>query len=108
MWALYDLGVVKDVAGSSGKWRDLGMQLLQPSDVGIIAQNHPGDVVGCCQRVLEEWLEKATDATWNQLIKALRSIELNHLAGQLEQMLTKRKNYHNIYSMVSRIGIMNS
>ena len=98
MWALTDLGVVKDVA-ASGKWNDLGLQLLQSSDVGIIAQNHRGDVVGCSRSVLEKWLETTTDPietttdpTWNQLIKALKSIQLIHLAGRLEQMLTKRKN----------------
>ena len=85
---------MKDVAGS-GKWRDLGVQLLQPNDVGIIAQNHPNDVVGCCQCVLKKWRETFTDVTWNQLIEALRSpsIQLNHLASQLEQMLiTECKN----------------
>ena len=91
MWALTDLGVVKDVA-ASGKWNDLGLQLLQSSDVGIIAQNHRGDVVGCSRSVLEKWLETTTDPTWNQLIKALKNIQLIHLAGRLEQMLTKRKN----------------
>ena len=91
MRALTDLGVVKDVA-ASGKWNDLGLQLLQSSDVDIIAQNHRGDVVGCSRSVLKEWLKTTTDPTWNQLIKALKSIQLIHLAGRLEQMLTKRKN----------------
>ena len=90
---LYD-HVAKNVAGL-GKWQDLGVQLLSPENVGIIEQNHPQDVVGCCKLVLKEWREKTTDATWNQLLRALKSpsVELNHLAGQLEQMLiTERKN----------------
>ena len=80
--------VVNTVAGH-GKWRDLGVQLLPPETVGIIEQNHRQNVVSCCKRVLEEWLQTTTDATWNQLIRALRSpgVQLNHLAGQLEQML---------------------
>ena len=86
--------VVNKVAGQ-GKWRDLGLQLLPPETVGIIAEDHPHSVVSCCRRVLEEWRETTTDATWNQLIRALRSpsVHLNHLASQLEQMLiTERKN----------------
>ena len=80
--------MVNKVAGH-GKWRDLGEQLLPPETVGIIAQNHSHDVVSCCKRVLEKWLETTTDAAWNQLIIALESpgVQLNHLAGQLEQML---------------------
>ena len=90
---LYD-HVVKDVAGLSN-WRDLGVQLLPPNEVGIIERNHPNDVLSCCKGVLEKWLETATDPTWNQLIEALRSpsVQLNYLAGQLEKMLiTERKN----------------
>ena len=82
--------MVNKVAGSSqGKWRDLGVQLLPPETVGIIAEDHSHSVVSCCKRMLEKWLETTTDATWNQLIRALRSrgVQLNHLASQLEQML---------------------
>ena len=74
------------------KWRDLGVQLLAPEHqvvLRVIAADHPHDVVSCCKCVLEKWLDTTTDATWNQLIKALRSpsIQLDYLAGQLEQML---------------------
>ena len=75
------------------KWRDLGVQLLprlgQERMLDIIAADHPHDVVSYCKRVLEKWLDTATDATWNELIRALRSpsIQLHYFAGQLEQML---------------------
>ena len=92
MRALHD-HVVNSVAG---KWRDLGVQLLPSDMVDIIAVDHPNDAVSCCKSVLKKWLETTTtDATWNQLIKALRSpsVLMNHLASQLEQMLiTERKN----------------
>ena len=81
--------------GGAGKWRDLGVQLLPPEMVDIIAVDHPNDAVSCCKCVLKKWRETATDATWNQLIRALRSpsVQLNYLASQLEQMLiTERKN----------------
>ena len=76
------------------KWDDLGDQLLvrpdQANVVNIIRANHPGDVISCCKRILKEWLDTTEDATWNQLISALRSpsVRLHHFAGQLEHMLT--------------------
>ena len=81
------------------KWRDLGIQLL-PSDqermLCIIEANHPHDVVSCCKRVFDKWLDVTEDATWNVLIKAVKSpsVQLDYLAGQLEKMLIiKRKVY---------------
>ena len=85
MKALHD-HVVNSVAG---KWKDLGVQLLPPEMVDIIAADHPHDVVSCCKCVLKKWRETATDATWNQLINVLRSssVQMDYFAGQLEQML---------------------
>ena len=80
------------VISVADKWRDLGVQLLQPDPeklLNIIAEDHPHDVVRCCKRVFEKWLEITTDATWNELIRALRSpgIQLIYLAGRLEKMM---------------------
>ena len=76
------------------KWKDLGVQLLVRSDhLRIIAADHPHDALSCCQCVLEKWLDTTTDATWNQLIAALRSpsVQLDYLASQLEQSITECK-----------------
>ena len=86
---LYDHVVIK----AADKWKDLGVNLLPQSDqermLKVIAADNPRDVVSCCKCVLEKWLDTTTDATWNQLIKTLRipSIQLDYLAGQLEQIL---------------------
>ena len=85
---LYD-HVVNETAH---KWRDLGVKLLRPDQenlLNIIAADHPHDVVSCCKCVLEKWLDTTTDATWNELIRALRSptVQLVTFAEQLEQML---------------------
>ena len=74
------------------KWRDLGVQLLPPNSEGeirIIAKDNPNNAADCCKRVLEKWLDTTTDATWNQIITALKSstIQLNYLAHRLEQMM---------------------
>ena len=81
------------------KWKDLGVQLL-PSDqermLCIIEANHPHDVVSCCKRVFDKWLDVTEDPRWNMLIKALNSpsVQLDYLAGQLEKMLiTECKTY---------------
>ena len=84
---LYD-HVVNNVAD---KWRDLGVQLLRPDQekmLDIIAADHPHDVVSCCKCVLKKWLD-TSDATWNELIRALRSptVQLDYFSGQLEKMM---------------------
>ena len=78
----------------------LGVQLLrsdQEKMLDIIETDNPhNDAVSCCKRLFEKWLQATKDATWNMLIKALRSpsVHLDYLAGQLEKMLiTKCKIY---------------
>ena len=80
------------------KWRDLGVQLLrrdQGNVLNIIEADHSHDVVSCCKCLLKKWLETTTDATWNELIRALRSptVQSASFAEQLEQMMiTECKN----------------
>ena len=76
------------------KWRDLGIQLLEYDPIrtlDMIAANYPHDVVSCCRHVFQRWLETSANASWNQLIRALRSpsVQLDPLADQLEQMMSK-------------------
>ena len=81
------------------KWRDLGMELLRSdleNELNIIAENHPRDAATCCKCVLEKWLATTINATWNELLKALRtpSVQLDSFANQLEQILfTESKLY---------------
>ena len=92
---LYD-HVVNETAH---KWRDLGVKLLRPDQenlLNIIEADYPHDVVRCCKCVLEKWLNTTTDATWNELIRALMSpsVQLVTSAKLLEQMLiTECKTY---------------
>ena len=80
------------VASVAKKWNELGLQLLrsdQTHELDIIEINYPQDVVRCCKCVLKKWLDSSVDATWNQLIEALRcpSVGLNYFASELEQRL---------------------
>ena len=43
--------------------------------------------------MFKKWLEAHEDASWNQLIEALKSIKLVHLATQIEQKLVG-KSFH--------------
>lgn len=43
----------------------------------------------CCEEMFAKWLEIEENASWDQLLKALRSpsVQLIHFASQIEQML---------------------
>ena len=43
----------------------------------------------CCQEMFAKWLETEENASWDQLLKALQSssVQLIHLANQIEQIL---------------------
>ena len=88
-----DKYIVKEAAH---KWKDLGLQLLPYGGCAVlhmIEVDHPCDTVSCCRRVLEEWLDTTTDATWNQLTRALKNprVQLDYLADRLEQMMVDKR-----------------
>lgn len=79
----------------ASKWRDVGIELLRADKqnvLDIIETNHSHDAVTCCKCVLKKWLDTSIDASWNQLITALKSpsIDLDYLATQIEQMMTTK------------------
>lgn len=57
--------------------------------MAIIKKDNPLDVNGACQAMLKLWVDTTSDATWNQLIAALRApgIDLNTPASDIEGML---------------------
>ena len=92
------LHVVEEAAH---KWRELGALLgLKYYKINLIAAYHPHDDVMRCGVVLERWLQTTPYASWNQLIRALRSpsVQLDSLAEQLEEKMLgiKCKIYSNI------------
>ncbi|XP_065886043.1 uncharacterized protein [Dysidea avara] len=101
MAGAYDRPSLKDLYvdvshGIAAKWRDLGVLLLNPPNenvFNIIEKNHPQDVLACCKCMLQKWLDTKPDASWNQLLEALRSpcVQLNSLADQIDHKL-KEKN----------------
>ena len=70
----------------------MGIELLDPEDIHTldeIEKNHPTDVSTCCTKMFRLWLDKQPEASWEQLIQALRepTIGLNELANTTEQKL---------------------
>ena len=78
----------------SSKWHDLGLELLEQEDedgLNEIESNNPNDVSKGCKEMFQLWLRKCTNATWNQLIQALKEVELNNVATTIEGMLMPAK-----------------
>ena len=74
-------------------WYVLGVKLLkedQESHLDVLKLNHAGDNQMCCMEMFWHWLSTDTDASWQQLIEALRSpaVELPVVAADLEKVLT--------------------
>ncbi|XP_065918803.1 uncharacterized protein [Dysidea avara] len=75
------------------KWYDIGLELLEPVDepnLRIIKSNRLGKVESCAE-MLELWIDRQPNATWNQLIKALKApgIELHSVAAKIGNMLIR-------------------
>ena len=87
----------------TAKWYDIGVELLDDADVpalNTIKTDHPGDSNQCTAEMLGLWLEKKSDATWNQLTDAFRepNINLETLASKIDSMLSK-----GMYNVISTL-----
>ena len=70
------------------KWYSVGLNLdLHPSTLDAIEQKHRGDTDRCMATVLEKWLAKKPDGTWDNVLDMLESPSLNQkaLAKELRQ-----------------------
>ena len=71
------------------KWYQLGIQLLdenQAPQLEIIKANHD-DVIGCCTALFSYWLQTHPNASWCELVVALRApgVEMNEVAASVER-----------------------
>ena len=77
--------VIKDIAS---KWYEVGLQ-LQKDEIMLreIETIYSNDDTECCKAMLQLWLiRKGHNATWNQLIEDLKSINEN-VASKIESKL---------------------
>ena len=72
------------------RWYDLGLELLETQHerkLEIIEEDNK-EVTKCCRKMFSKWLETQSDnASWDQLILAVKNIELNDVANDIEQLL---------------------
>ena len=76
---------------AANKWRDLGIVLMgqdAADDLDVIKIDHPNDTKECCTRMFNEWRQAKPQASWKQLIEALKEVKLTELASKLEDRLT--------------------
>ena len=60
----------------------------------MIQANNLNDVELCCQNMFERWLDVKPDASWSELVTALRSTEMRTAADAIsKQHKTGRKSY---------------
>ena len=72
------------------EWYNLGLQLLDPkyeNELNTIEVDTGNDVATCCRKMFSKWLNTDQLASWDQLIKALRIVQLNNVASDTEQLL---------------------
>ena len=84
----------------STRWYDLGLELLDPKDENkldtIEKDSKTEGVEICCKKMFNVWLNY-DNASWDQLIKAIRKIGLDHAASEIEK---NRKSTTCTYSFV--------
>ena len=92
---------------ATNKWYDLGVELLAEEDVQAldeIQNNYPRDASTCCTKMFQLWLDRQPEASWRQLIQALRepNIKLEELANTIEQKLISiNEGNHNRVTLLS-------
>ena len=63
----------------TSKWYNLGLELLDPAKheriLESIEENSSHDIEHCCRKMLSKWLETSKEASWDQLIEAVRAIK---------------------------------
>lgn len=71
------------------KWYDLGLELLNSKyekelDTIETDSKAEGSKV-CCRKMFNIWLD-SDSVSWGQLVRALRRIEQNHVASEIEKL----------------------
>lgn len=77
-------------ANNPEKWRDLGIELMGEEGVtklDEIKANNNGNVTKCCSEMFSLWRQLQPKANWNQLIRALKEVELITLADEIKKLL---------------------
>ena len=59
----------------------------------------------CCRKMFSKWSETQSDnASWDQLIQAVKNIELNNVASDIERLLLQGEYVTDMISAVVIVG----
>ena len=82
--------VIHVIPSVAMKWFELGVVLLDPKyqdELSIIEADTRNDAATSCRKMFSKWLNTDEHASWDKLIKALRTVQLNNVASDIEQLL---------------------
>ena len=71
-------------------WYNLGSELLDPkykNELNTIEADTRYNAATSCRKMFTKWLNTDELASWDKLIKALRVVQLNEIANDIEQLL---------------------
>ena len=74
----------------AAKWYELGVVLLDPeyqNELNTIEADTRNDAATSCRKMFSKWLNTDELASWDKLIKALRIVQLNNVANDIERLL---------------------
>ena len=71
------------------EWYNLGLELLDPKYENELETIEDGarNEATSCRKMFSKWLNTDELASWDKLIKALRIVQLNDVANDIEQLL---------------------
>ena len=81
----------KKVFSVHARWYSVGLNLgLLPSTLDAIQEKHSRDSERCLAAVIEKWLAKEPEPTWDDVLEMLESPSLNEnrLAAEIRQFAT--------------------
>ena len=84
------------IPGVKTSWYNLGLQLLDPkyeNELNTIEAGTRNDAATSCRKMFSKWLNTDELASWDELIKALRVVQLNDVVNDIEQLLLQGE-YH--------------
>ena len=69
------------------QWRDLGLELVDSNKVlKVIEADHRNDASACCRVMFEKWLDMKPDAKWNDLVTALKILNMITAADAISKL----------------------
>ena len=72
------------------KWFNLGVVLLDPkyqNELSVIEADTRNDAATCCRKMFSKWLNTDEHASWNELMRVLRIVQLNNVANDIQLLL---------------------